>query len=100
MYEFKKIEAMVKIECSNVLPDKLNDQRKHLLVQKDDDPVYKKIVKAADLVSAYLKARDELSFTISDKGLGFILRWLSNIFLLSCFKLVHAIIIKKQEPIL
>jgi 5'-deoxynucleotidase len=33
-----------------------------LLVQNQVDPEYKKIVKAADLLSAYLKACDELRF--------------------------------------
>jgi 5'-deoxynucleotidase len=60
--EFKKIEEMAEIECLNTLPDKLKPQFQHLLVQKDVDPIYKKIVKAADLISAYLKASDELSF--------------------------------------
>jgi 5'-deoxynucleotidase len=53
---------MAEIECLNALPDKLKPQFQHLLVQKDVDPIYKKIVKAADLISAYLKASDELSF--------------------------------------
>lgn len=60
--EFKKIEAMAEIECLKTLPEELQDQFSALLVQKDVDPVYKKIVKAADLIAAYLKACDELRF--------------------------------------
>jgi 5'-deoxynucleotidase len=60
--EFKKIEAMAEIECLKTLPKELQSAFSGLLVQKDVDPVYKKIVKAADLIAAYLKACDELRF--------------------------------------
>jgi len=60
--EFKKIEKMAEIECLNTLPEQLREQFSSLLVQNNVDPEYKKIVKAADLISAYLKASDELSF--------------------------------------
>jgi 5'-deoxynucleotidase len=60
--EFKKIEAMAEIECLKTLPVELQSQFSELLVQKNVDPVYKKIVKAADLIAAYLKACDELRF--------------------------------------
>lgn len=60
--EFKKIEEMAEIECLKTLPKELQSQFSSLLVQKEVDPVYKKIVKAADLIAAYLKACDELRF--------------------------------------
>ena len=60
--EFKKIEEMAEIECLNTLPDELKDAFKNLLVQKEVEPEYKKIVKAADIISAYLKACDEIKF--------------------------------------
>jgi 5'-deoxynucleotidase len=60
--EFKKIEAMAEIECLKTLPLELQEAFSGLLVQKNVDPVYKKIVKAADLIAAYLKACDELRF--------------------------------------
>ncbi|MFC4699287.1 5'-deoxynucleotidase [Glaciecola siphonariae] len=60
--EFKKIEEMAEIECLHTLPEELQAQFSGLLVQKNVEPEYKKIVKAADLISAYLKASDELSF--------------------------------------
>jgi 5'-deoxynucleotidase len=66
--EFKKIEEIAEIECLNTLPEELRAQFSTLLVQKNVDPVYKKIVKAADLISAYLKASDELSFQNKEFG--------------------------------
>lgn len=66
--EFKKIEEIAEIECLNTLPEELRSQFSSLLVQKNVDPIYKKIVKAADLISAYLKASDELSFQNKEFG--------------------------------
>ncbi len=60
--EFKKLEELAEIECLNTLPDKLQGLFGPLLVQNQVEPQYKKIVKAADLLSAYLKASDEISF--------------------------------------
>ena len=60
--EFKKIEAIAEVECLKTLPKEMQAQFAGLLVQKDVDPVYKKLVKAADLIAAYLKACDELRF--------------------------------------
>lgn len=60
--EFKKLEEIAEIECLNSLPADLRDEFKPLIVQSHVNSDYKKIVKAADLVSAYLKACDEISF--------------------------------------
>ncbi|MGQ8363765.1 5'-deoxynucleotidase [Glaciecola sp. 1036] len=60
--EFKKIEEMAEKECLETLPSELQDVFSGLLVQKNVDAEYKQIVKAADLISAYLKACDELNF--------------------------------------
>ncbi|WP_448213443.1 5'-deoxynucleotidase [Colwellia sp. MEBiC06753] len=60
--EFKKLEELAELECLNSLPEALQEDFKPLLVQSQVDPEYKKIVKAADLISAYLKASDEISF--------------------------------------
>lgn len=60
--EFKKIEEMAELECLKTLPLELQPIFKPLLVQKEVDPEYKTLVKAADLISAYLKACDELRF--------------------------------------
>ncbi len=64
--EFKKIEEMAELECLKTLPLELQPIFKPLLVQKEVDPEYKKLVKAADLISAYLKACDELQFQNSE----------------------------------
>ena len=53
---------MAEQECLDSLPTKLHPLFKELLVQKDVDKEYKKLVKAADVISAYFKACDELKF--------------------------------------
>ncbi len=60
--EFKKLEEIAELECLRSLPKELHEQFKPLLVQSCVDVEYKKIVKAADLISAYLKACDEIKF--------------------------------------
>jgi 5'-deoxynucleotidase len=60
--EFKKLEEIAEIECLNSLPAVLRDEFRPLIVQSQVDSEYKTIVKAADIVSAYLKACDEVSF--------------------------------------
>ncbi len=60
--EFKKLEALAEQECLATLPPKLQPLFDSLLIQNNVDPEYKQIVKAADLLSAYLKAKDELRF--------------------------------------
>lgn len=60
--EFKKIEDLAEIECLNTLPEKLQPLFKELVIQKQVDKEYKKLVKAADILTAYFKACDELKF--------------------------------------
>ena len=60
--EFKKLEEQAERECLQSLPKALQAQFKPLIVQAEVEPEYKQIVKAADLISAYLKACDEISF--------------------------------------
>jgi 5'-deoxynucleotidase len=60
--EFKKIEDLAEIECLNTLPEKLQPLFKELVIQKQVDKEYKKLVKAADVLTAYFKACDELKF--------------------------------------
>jgi 5'-deoxynucleotidase len=60
--EFKKLEKLSEQECLASLPHDLQAAFSDLLVQDNVDPVYKKIVKAADIISAYLKACDEIKF--------------------------------------
>lgn len=60
--EFKKLEEIAELECLETLPEALREQFKPLIVQSAVDPEYKRIVKAADLIAAYLKACDEIAF--------------------------------------
>jgi 5'-deoxynucleotidase len=60
--EFKKLEEIAELECLRTLPAELQEQFKPLIVQSAVDSEYKKIVKAADLIAAYLKACDEIAF--------------------------------------
>ncbi len=60
--EFKKLEEMAEQDCVNTLPLELREIFRPLIVQNEVDPEYKKLVKAADLISAYIKAMDEMRF--------------------------------------
>jgi len=60
--EFKKLEKISEQECLASLPKELQQPFAKLLVQDDVDPDYKRLVKAADIISAYLKANDEIRF--------------------------------------
>lgn len=59
---FKKLEDLAERECLSTLPDDLRDEFLPLLVQSEVDPDYKKIVKAADILSAYIKTMNELKY--------------------------------------
>lgn len=58
--EFKKIESHAEQECLASLPQELQNVFSNIIVQNNVDAEYKKIVKAADILVAYIKARDEL----------------------------------------
>lgn len=60
--QYKRLEAMAEKECLETLPPELQDDFRDLLIQENVDPEYKAIVKAADLLAAYIKANDELRF--------------------------------------
>ncbi len=59
---FKKLEDLAERECLSTLPEDLRDEFLPLLVQSEVDPTYKKIVKAADILSAYIKTMNELKY--------------------------------------
>ncbi|CAK2522083.1 5'-deoxynucleotidase VC_1978 [Vibrio crassostreae] len=59
---FKKLEDIAEKECLETLPVDLRDEFSDLLVQKNVDAEYKAIVKAADILSAYIKTLNELRF--------------------------------------
>ncbi|WOH38061.1 5'-deoxynucleotidase [Thalassotalea fonticola] len=60
-YEFKKIEALAEQECLDALPEELRDVFEDLIIQDNVDSEYKAIVKAADIMVAYVKSLDELN---------------------------------------
>ncbi|ERM61426.1 Nucleotidase YfbR, HD superfamily [Vibrio cyclitrophicus FF75] len=58
----KALEDMAEKKCLNTLPSDLQDEFKSLLVQEEVEPEYKAIVKAADILQAYIKTMNELRF--------------------------------------
>lgn len=64
--EFKKLEKISEQECLASLPKELQGAFSDLIVQDDVQPEYKRVVKAADIISAYLKACDEIRFGNSE----------------------------------
>lgn len=59
---FKELEELAEKECLATLPEDLQAEMQPLIVQTEVDPVYKDIVKAADLIQAYVKTKNELRF--------------------------------------
>jgi 5'-deoxynucleotidase len=59
--EFKKIEYMAEKQCLQSLPDEFQAMFADIIVQDNVDEKYKEIVKAADILVAYIKALDELN---------------------------------------
>jgi len=59
--EFKKIEFLAEKECLESLPEEFQDIFSTLIVQDNVEQEYKSIVKAADILVAYIKAVDELN---------------------------------------
>lgn len=59
---FKKLEDIAEQECLETLPEDLRDEFSDLLIQKNVDIEYKAVVKAADILSAYIKTMNELRF--------------------------------------
>ncbi len=61
--QYKLIEHQAEVECLNTLPKELQADFEHLVIQDNTDPELKDLVKAADCISAYIKANDELRFS-------------------------------------
>lgn len=59
--EFKKIEFLAEKECLASLPKEFQSLFSDIIVQDNVDTEFKKIVKAADILVAYIKAVDELN---------------------------------------
>lgn len=59
--EFKKIEYLAEKECLASLPEEFQEIFSDIIVQDNVEIQYKAIVKAADILVAYIKAIDELN---------------------------------------
>ncbi|MEZ9595489.1 5'-deoxynucleotidase [Shewanella sp. 10N.261.52.F9] len=59
---YKKLEDLAEKECLATLPEDLQSEMEPLIVQSKVDPTYKDIVKAADIIQAYVKTKNELRF--------------------------------------
>ena len=59
--EFKKIEYLAEKECLASLPEEFQEIFSDIIVQDNVEIQYKTIVKAADILVAYIKAIDELN---------------------------------------
>ncbi|MDG1732662.1 MAG: 5'-deoxynucleotidase [Thalassotalea sp.] len=59
--EFKKIERLAEQECLDSLPEEFREIFADIIVQDNVEEEYKTIVKAADILVAYIKSLDELN---------------------------------------
>lgn len=59
--EFKKIERLAEQECLQSLPEEFQELFDDIIIQDHVQAEYKQIVKAADILVAYIKALDELN---------------------------------------
>ena len=59
--EFKKIELLAEQECLASLPDEFQEIFSDIIVQDNVSKESKAIVKAADIIVAYIKALDEIN---------------------------------------
>ena len=59
--EFKKIEYIAEKQCLESLPEEFQAIFSDIIVQDNVNQEYKDIVKAADILVAYIKALDELN---------------------------------------
>lgn len=59
--EFKKIEYLAEKQCLASLPEEFQELFEDIIVQDHVEEEYKQIVKAADILVAYIKALDELN---------------------------------------
>jgi 5'-deoxynucleotidase len=61
--EFKRLEALAERECLATLPEEFREIFEDIILQDKVDSQYKKVIKAADVLSAYVKTLDELHFS-------------------------------------
>lgn len=59
---FKNLEELAEKECLATLPADLQAEMESFVVQSKVEKEYKEIVKAADIIQAYVKTKNELRF--------------------------------------
>lgn len=59
--EYKKIESIAEQRLLEMVPDEFQDDFRELFDSSAADPIYKKLVKSADTLCAYLKCLEEQS---------------------------------------
>jgi len=59
---FKRLESIAEQQCLNTLPAEFQEYFESLVIQDKVDEDYRPILKAADILSAYIKTNDELRF--------------------------------------
>lgn len=60
--QYKKMELLAEQECLDTLPDDLKEAYAQLIVHSEADQEYQAIIKAADMICAYIKTLDELKY--------------------------------------
>lgn len=58
---YKSLERKAEHELLNLLPDELRDDYQNLLIEENIPPEQLKIIKAADMIAAFLKAQSEVA---------------------------------------
>jgi len=64
--EFKRLESLAEQECLATLPVEFREIFEDIIIQNKVDVHYKKVIKAADTLAAYVKTLDELHFNNSE----------------------------------
>ncbi len=60
--QYKRLENLAETECLNTLPEELRADFAHVIIHDNIEEEYRREVKAADVLAAYIKANDELRF--------------------------------------
>jgi len=64
--QFKELEAITEKDCVNSLPEEFKSELEPLIIQSKINEEYKNLLKAADLLAAYIKTIDELRYGNSE----------------------------------
>lgn len=64
--QFKKLESWAEKQCVEGLPVEMRKHYENIIITENIDTEYKKIVKAADIISTYIKAKEEIKYYNSE----------------------------------